>query len=167
MEIQKTSLEGVLAVCPEIHEDFRGRNISIYNEQEYAANGIPTKFVEDKISTSFRNVLRGIHRDPDTWKLITCLYGRIYLAVVNCNEQSPQFGKWLPFTLTSENHLQVLVPPEYGNAHLVLSEQAVFHYKWSDYYHPERQFRYRYDDPRFNIYWPVKNPILSPRDAVV
>lgn len=166
MEIIKTKLEGVLVLKPHIYEDFRGMNISIYNEQEYAAAGISVHFVEDKVSTSFKNVLRGIHGDPDTWKLISCMEGSVYLAVVNCDESSKEFGTWECFTLTGENRLQVLVPPIYGNAHLVLSDKSVFHYKWSEYYHPEKQFRYRYDDPRFGIWWPIKNPILAQRDEV-
>lgn len=164
MEISKTSLPGVLLVKPDIYSDFRGTNVSIYNEQDYAAKGIPVKFVEDKISTSSKNVLRGIHGDPGTYKLITCLYGSVYLAVVNCDENSKDFGKWEAFTLKDAERLQVLVPPMYGNGHLVLSDYAVFHYKWSEYYHPEKQFRYRYDDPRFNIPWPVEKPVLSKRD---
>lgn len=164
MEVTKTTLDGVLTVKPEIYSDFRGTNVSIYNEQDYAANGIPIKFVEDKISTSHKNVLRGIHGDPGTWKLISCMEGSVYLAVVNCDTTSKDFGKWEAFTLTAENCLQVLVPPMYGNGHLVLSEHTVFHYKWSEYYHPEKQFRYHYLDPRFNISWPIENPILSKRD---
>ena len=164
MEIKKTKLEGVLLVIPDIHEDFRGSNVSIYNEKEYAANGIPVHFVEDKISTSFRNVLRGIHGDPDTWKIISCLYGTVYLAVVNCDEESKEFGKWESFVLSDANRFQVLVPPKYGNGHLVLSDRVVFHYKWSAYYNYERQFSYRYDDPRFKVWWPIKNPILSQHD---
>lgn len=165
MEVMKTKLDGVLLVKPDIYKDFRGSNVSIWNDADYATNGIPVKFVEDKISTSLKNVLRGIHGDPGTWKLITCLEGSIYLVVVNCDETSKDFGKWESFTLKDEERLQVLVPPMYGNAHLVLSDHAVFHYKWSKYYHPEKQFRYHYKDPRFNIPWPVSDPILSPRDA--
>jgi dTDP-4-dehydrorhamnose 3,5-epimerase len=164
MEIAKTKLEGVLVVKPAIYEDFRGTNVSIYNEQDYAANGIPIKFVEDKISVSSKHVLRGIHRDPGTWKLISCMEGKVYLVVVNCDDQSKDFGQWESFTLTGANQFQVLVPPHYGNAHVVLSDHAVFHYKWSAYYHPEAQRQFRYDDPRFKIWWPIKNLILARRD---
>jgi dTDP-4-dehydrorhamnose 3,5-epimerase len=62
--------------------------------------------------------------------------------------------------------LQVLVPPKFGNAHLVLSAKAVFHYKWSEYFKPHGQFSYRWDDPRFGIRWPIKKPILSERDQL-
>lgn len=164
MEVSKTKLDGVLLVKPEIYKDPRGSNVSIYNDKDYAAAGIPIKFVEDKISVSVKNVLRGIHGDPGTWKLISCLHGEIYFVVVDCEPKSKHFGKWESFTLTDKDLWQVLVPPMYGNAHLVLSDRAVFHYKWSEYYHPKEQFRYRYDDPRFNITWPNRNFILSERD---
>jgi len=167
MKVEKTTLDGVLVVTPEIYEDFRGANMSIYNEGEYVRAGIDIKFVEDKVTTSWRNVLRGIHGDPGTWKFVACLYGEIHFVVVNCDESDPAaFGKWEAFRLSRSNRRQVLVPPIYGNAHLVMSEFAVFHYKWSEYYHPEAQFSYRFDDPRFKIPWPTAGPYLSERDAL-
>jgi dTDP-4-dehydrorhamnose 3,5-epimerase len=137
----------------------------LYNEKDYTTAGVPVRFIEDKVTTSFKDVVRGIHGDPGTYKLITCLHGEIYFVVVNCDESSKEFGKWQSFSLTGENRLQVLVPPIYGNGHLVLSDEAVFHYKWSAYYNYEKQFSYRYNDPRFAIPWPVATPILSDRDA--
>jgi dTDP-4-dehydrorhamnose 3,5-epimerase len=83
---------------------------------------------------------------------------------VNWDEASQQFGKWETFELSEENHLQVLIPPKFGNGHLVLSDQAIFHYKQSTYYNRVGQFTLMWDDPRLNIPWPVKNPILSKRD---
>lgn len=165
MEVSKTELEGVLLIKPDLYKDKRGNNMSVHNEKDYAAAGIPVHFVEDKVTMSVKNVLRGIHGDPGTYKLITCLHGEIYFVVMNCDETSKEFGKWQSFSLTGENRLQVLVPPIYGNGHLVLSDEAVFYYKWSAYYNYEKQFSYRYNDPRWNIPWPVKNPILSDRDA--
>jgi dTDP-4-dehydrorhamnose 3,5-epimerase len=84
--------------------------------------------------------------------------------VVNCDKKSKDFGKWSSFTLTDKNRLQVLIPPKYGNAHLVISDLTIFHYKQSTYYDRSRQFTYKWDDPKFNIWWPIKNPILSQRD---
>jgi dTDP-4-dehydrorhamnose 3,5-epimerase len=164
MQVEKTSLEGVLLVKPDVFEDFRGQYVRTYAESQYRDLGIGTRFVEDDISLSRRSVLRGIHGDAKTWKLVSCLYGSFYLVVVNCDEQSPSFGKWLSFTLSDRNRHQVLIPPQHGNGHVVLSDCAVFHYKQSEYYDPSRQFTYRWDDPRLNIWWPIKNPIVSRRD---
>ena len=166
IEVFKTTLDGVLLIKPEVFEDHRGVYIEMYNEDVYREKGIDIEFVQDDMSISTKDVLRGIHGDAETWKLITCLYGKFYLLVVNCDEGSQNFGKWQSFVLSDSNRLQVLVPPKYGNAHLILSERAIFHYKQSTYYDPKKQFTYKWDDARFNIWWPVKNPILSQRDEM-
>jgi dTDP-4-dehydrorhamnose 3,5-epimerase len=164
MKVNKTTLPGVLTIHPEIFEDYRGRYIEIYNQKMLKKNGVNIKFVQDDICISQKHVLRGIHGDDKTWKLISCPNGTFMLAIVNCDKKSSNFGQSESFILSDKNHMMVLVPPKYGNAHLVLSEQATFHYKQSTFYIPNRQFTYRFDDPRFNIRWPIKDPILSRRD---
>ena len=164
MQVSKTELEGVLLINLEVFEDFRGEYIETYNEAIYNENGIKVDFVQDDISVSSQNVLRGIHGDSETWKLISCLHGKFYLVVVNCDTESESFGKWQAFTLSDKNRQQVLVPPKHGNAHLVLSDSAIFHYKQSTYYDRSKQFTYKWNDPKLNIWWPIKNPILSQRD---
>jgi dTDP-4-dehydrorhamnose 3,5-epimerase len=164
MEVTKTDLDRVLCVKLHAFEDFRGEYVETYNSSEYQEKGITCDFVQDDISVSSRNVLRGIHGDSETWKLISCLYGKFYLVVVDCRPGSKQFGKWQAFTLSDKNRLQVLVPPGFGNGHLVLSETTIFHYKQTSYYDPAGQFTYTWNDPRLNIWWPVKNPIISRRD---
>ena len=164
IKVSKTQLDGVLLVNPDVFEDFRGQYIETYNKELYRKNGIDIKFVQDDISVSIKNVLRGIHGDSETWKLVSCLYGKFYFVVVNCDVDSKNFGKWQSSILSDVNRLQVLVPPKHGNAHLVLSNKAIFHYKQSTYYNPAKQFTYKWNDPRFKIRWPIKNPILSQRD---
>lgn len=165
MEVSNTKLDGVLIIRPPtIFEDYRGTYVELYNEKLYTEAGIKTMFVQDDISVSTQNVLRGIHGDSETWKLISCLYGKFYLVVINWDEASPQFRKWESFVLSDQNRLQVLVPPRFGNGHLVLSELAIFNYKQSTYYHRASQFTILWNDPKLNIWWPVKNPIVSRRD---
>lgn len=166
MEIIKTKLDGVRLIKPDTFEDHRGQYVEIYNEDFFRNNGIPVKFIQDDISTSSKHVLRGIHGDAETWKLISCLYGKFYLVVINHDKQSEQFGKWESFTLSDRNRLQILVPPNFGNGHLVMSETAIFHYKQNTYYNPQGQFTIVWNDPQVNIWWPIKNPILSQRDEV-
>ncbi len=166
MLVEKTDLEGVLLITPDVFEDHRGYYIETYNEEQYRNGGIPVKFIQDDISVSTRNVLRGIHGDSETWKLISCLHGRFYLMVVNGDRESDHFGKWQSFVLSARNHRQVLIPPKYGNGHLVLSDRAIFHYKQSTYYNPRGQFTYRWNDPQLDLWWPVKTPILSRRDEL-
>lgn len=164
LEVTQTKLPGVLLIKPAAFEDHRGYYLETYNYDIYHKNGVDVDFVQDDISVSSRHVLRGLHGDVETWKLVSCLYGRFYLVVVNCDQESKDFGQWQTFTLSDTNRWQVLIPPKHGNGHLVLSDRAIFHYKQSTYYNPKGQFTYKWDDPRFNIWWPVKNPILSQRD---
>lgn len=164
MKICKTKLDGVLLIRLDKFIDHRGEYLETYNEKLYKDNGVGIKFVQDDLSVSKKNVLRGIHGDFKTWKLISCLYGRFYFVVVNCKIKSKNFGKWQSFILSDKERVQVLVPPGYGNAHLVLSDKTIFHYKQSTYYERKRQFTYKWNDPRFNISWPINNPILSKRD---
>ncbi|MEW6008101.1 MAG: dTDP-4-dehydrorhamnose 3,5-epimerase family protein [Candidatus Omnitrophota bacterium] len=166
MRIEKTELEKVLLIKPDVFKDHRGEYAEIYNKELYCQNGIDIKFIQDDISVSKKNVLRGIHGDNQTWKLISCLFGKFYLVVVNCDISSKDFGKWQSFILSDKNRFQVLVPPKHGNAHLVLSKLAIFHYKQSTYYNPKNQFTYKWNDSRFNISWPIKNPMLSKRDKL-
>lgn len=168
MEVEKTHLEGVLLIKPPtVFEDFRGTYVEIYNEVLYKEVGIAVDFIQDDISTSTRHVLRGIHGDTETWKLVSCIYGKFYLVVVNWDENSKQYGQWESFVLSDRNRQQVLIPPKFGNGHLVLSEEAIFHYKQSSYYNRPGQFTILWNDPKLNIWWPIKQPIVSQRDEGV
>ena len=166
IKVYKTKLDNVLLIKPDIFEDYRGEYVETYNEKDYKKNGIDIKFIQDDISISSKHVLRGIHGDSETWKLVSCMYGKFYLVVVNCDKKSKHFGKWQSFDLSDRNRLQVLIPPLHGNAHLVLSDLAIFHYKQSTYYNPKKQFTYKWNDGRFKIWWPITNPILSQRDEL-
>ena len=159
MKIEQAQLEGVLIIHPEVFEDYRGEYVMLHSEKLFP----DYHFVEDDISVSYKNVLRGIHGDNQTAKLISCLYGRLYLVVVNWDKDSPQCGEWQAFTLSDKNRLQILVPPKFGNGHLVLSDVAIFHYKQTQYYNKEGQFTI----PWRHASWPIENPILSERDKNV
>jgi len=165
INVEKSKLNGVLIVKPSVFEDHRGKYLEMYNEALYKENGINARFIQDDISVSFKNVLRGIHGDSETWKLISCLYGEFFLVVVNWDSASEQYGKWESFVLSESNRVQILVPPKFGNGHLVLSERAIFHYKQTTYYNRAGQFTLMWNDPKLNIDWPNKNPILSKRDG--
>ncbi|RIL04010.1 MAG: dTDP-4-keto-6-deoxy-D-glucose epimerase, partial [Proteobacteria bacterium] len=121
-------------------------------------------FIQDDISTSNKHVLRGIHGDQQTWKLAQCLYGSFYLVVINWDSSSKQYKQWEGFTLSDTNRLQVLIPPKFGNGHVVMSEKAIYHYKQSTEYNRAGQFTIVWDDPELKIWWPVKQPIISMRD---
>ena len=164
MRQKETKLAGVVEFELDAFEDHRGVYVETYNEDAYCRAGAP-KFVADDYSMSRRHVLRGLHGDQVTWKLITCLLGEIYFVVLDPRPDSAQRGQWQSFMLTENNRRQVLVPPGFANGHLVLSERAIFHYKQSQYYSKD-QFTIRWNDPAHDIWWPVRTPILSRRDEL-
>jgi len=166
VKVEKTKLDGVLQITPPtVFEDWRGEYVETYNEQLYREQGIDVQFVQDDISVSDRHVLRGLHSDASTWKLISCLYGKFYLVVVNNDPESPQYRQWASFVLSDANRKQVLIPPKFGNGHLVLSDKAIFHYKQNTYYDRAGQFTLLWNDPEIDLWWPVPNPLVSRRDA--
>lgn len=168
IEVTRTKLDGVLLIKPPtIFEDFRGFYIETYNKEIYRDAGITVDFIQDDISVSSRHVLRGIHGDNNTWKLISCLSGSFYLLVINWDKNSDQYKQWESFVLSDHNRLQVLIPPNFGNGHVVLSDQAIFHYKQSSQYDRSGQFTIMWNDPELHFWWPVKDPILSRRDEGV
>lgn len=164
MKVENTSLEGVkILTPPTLFEDFRGTYTEIYNQDKYLPHC--PNFVQDDVSVSRRGVLRGIHGDYKTSKLVSCLYGAFYLVVIDYRLDGSQYGNWESFTITDKNRLQVYIPPGFGNGHLVLSDVAVFHYKQTQYYNRDTQFTIKWNDERFNIFWPMKPTILSERDS--
>jgi dTDP-4-dehydrorhamnose 3,5-epimerase len=163
--VVRTDFENVFITQPDSFEDFRGEYVEIYNQHNYSSILPSVSFVQDDVSVSSINVLRGIHGDDITWKLISCLYGRIYLVVIDCDIESKTFGKWMSIILSDKNRFQILIPPKYGNAHLSMKDSSIIHYKQSTYYDRSRQFSYKWNDDRFKINWPISNPILSQRDG--
>ena len=124
-------------------------------------------FNHDKFSISKKNVLRGLHCDFKSWKLVSCVFGRVLLVVVDVRKKSKNYLKYKTFTLKHEKPTLVLIPPYYANAYLCLSNKCVFHYKWSykgKYIDSKRQSSYRWNDPKIKIKWPIRRPILSKRD---
>jgi dTDP-4-dehydrorhamnose 3,5-epimerase len=174
--IENTTLSGVKLIKPTCFEDYRGEYLQIYNDKEYKeqlSELTNENFIEDDISVSTKHVLKGIHGDSMTWKLISCLYGKFYLVVIdyrigdsNNTIENNQFGKWQGFTLSDVNKYQVLIPPGFGNGHICLSDKSIFHYKQTNYYNPKNQFTIKWNDSNFNIRWPINNPIISLRDEL-
>jgi len=165
-EVSLSEILGLRVMTPSVFEDHRGQFIETFNLGAFDEEGGEIRFVRDAISVSRRHVLRGIHYDDCTWKLIQCLHGRIFFVVIDLREESDTYLKWDSFTLSSDDRLQVLVPPRHGNGHLVLSESCIFHYKLSEYYDPDREQIFKWDNERAAIEWPVSEPVLSQKDAL-
>ncbi len=165
MRIETTNLDGVLLIKPDIFEDHRGQFIELYNKLEFQKQGIVTEFVQDDISTASKNVLKGIHGDVVTTKLVSCLYGKLYFIIIDYRQGRDTFGKWQSFILSDRNRYLILIPPGFGNGFLSLEDNSIFSYKQSTYYDRSKQFTIKYNDENFNIFWPCKDPILSMRDS--
>lgn len=163
--VNDTSLKGVKYLTTDRFEDLRGEYGGIYDEKLYFESGLTERFVADQVSFSYRNVLRGLHGDTKTTKLVQCLHGTVYTVVANCDPESPGFGEWQSFILSDKNHKQLWIPPLYGLGYFAQTETILFAYKLScSLAAPEAQFTFRWDDPLFSIHWPCDNPIISLRD---
>ena len=161
-------LKGVWIIKPSIANDLRGNIWTSFLKDEIECL-LPDDlyFKHDKFSESKQNVLRGIHGDGKSWKLVTCVYGEIIQVVVDCRKESPTYLGWDKFVINKENQLSVLIPPNMGNAYYANSEVVIYHYKLAyngDYIDADSQFSLKWDDLRIGIGWPNKNPILSERD---
>lgn len=173
ISVETTKLPNVLVFKHFCFEDHRGTYEELYNERDYSPviereTGWKPDWKEDNIARSdSKYTLRGFHGDDRTWKLVTCLYGKFYIVVLNYDKSSPYFGNWQSFVPSAENKMQVLIPPKHGHAYLVMSDFAIFHYKQSEIYQGmKKQFTVRHNDPQFKVWWPVSEElmILSERD---
>ena len=125
------------------------------------------KFTHDKFSLSKKNTLRGFHCDFKSWKLITSVYGKFLFVVVDVRKNSKNFLKHKKWIIDHKKPKLILVPPYYANAHLCLTDICIFHYKWSykgKYIDAKDQKSFLWNDPKINVKWPLKKPILSNRD---
>lgn len=157
-------LNEVAIIEPNVFYDFRGEYIETWNEETYKDLGDFT-FKQDDISVSVRHTLRGLHGDFKTWKLVQCVYGSLLQVVVDMRKDSDTYLQYDMFSINDKSRNQILIPPGFANGHLVISETGIFSYKQSTQYTGvENQFTVRWDDPKINIPWPVKNPLLSSRD---
>lgn len=162
-------IDGLHLIKPAVFYDFRGEYVETFSTQTHRfldRTGAPVVFVEDDISVSKKDVLRGLHGDEKTWKLIQCLLGDIYVVVVDMRRDSPTYRNWESFSVNEKNRHQILIPAGCANGHLCLTERCIFSYKQSQLYSGmENQFTVRWDDPSLGLWWPVRHPLVSQRDS--
>ena len=167
--IESTIISGVYILTPSVSEDARGDIWTSFLKDE--VDGLLPDdlfFKHDKFSTSKRNVLRGIHGDTKSWKLVTCVHGEIQQVVVDMRKDSPTYKQWQDFIISKDNRQLILMPPNMGNAYYVNSSEAVYHYKLAyngDYIDADEQFSVKWNDEKINIKWISDTPILSHRDS--
>ena len=171
MNVTPTALPEVLLIEPKVFGDARGFFMESWNEARFnAALGQEVRFVQDNHSRSSRGVLRGLHyqlHPHAQGKLVRCTSGAVFDVAVDMRRSSPNFGRWVGFELTAENHRQLWIPPGFAHGFVVLSETADFLYKTSGNYAPECEGAVRWDDPTIAIAWPLDGitPQLSAKDV--
>lgn len=169
MQVISTMIPDVLVLEPKIFGDARGFFFESYNRRVFAkTTGFDPEFVQDNHSCSERGVLRGLHyqiRQPQG-KLIRVVAGEVFDVAVDLRKNSPTFGKWVGEILSADNKRMMWVPEGFAHGFLVLSEQAEFLYKTTDYYAPEYERCIQWDDPALAIDWPLHSaPRLSAKDT--
>ena len=167
MHVSKTPIDGLLIVEPKKFADPRGVFYEVYSKSRYEQYGIPS-FVQDNHSVSKNGVLRGLHyqTNPGQGKLVRVTRGEVFDVAVDIRKQSPTYGKWWGLSLSETNNFQLYIPIGFAHGFCVLSESAEVLYKCSDYYSPGNERGILWSDPDLAIDWPVKEPILSEKDAV-
>ena len=169
MNVVALELPGVKLIEPKVFGDSRGFFLETWNAERYAAAGIPGPFVQDNLSRSARNTVRGLHfQDPNPQgKLVSCVSGAVWDVVAEVRRDSPLFGKWIGVELSAENRRQLWVPRGYAHGFAVLSDFADFAYKVDAPYSPKDEKIVRWNDPALAIEWKIdpSRAILSERDA--
>jgi dTDP-4-dehydrorhamnose 3,5-epimerase len=168
MKITTTRLPEVLLIAPKVFGDDRGFFFESWNEKAFRSLGITAAFVQDNHSRSARNVVRGLHyqiRQPQG-KLVRVVSGEVFDVAVDVRRSSPNFGKWAGTRLSAANRSMLWIPPGFAHGFVVLSEQADFLYKTTDYYAPEHERTIVWNDPDIGVDWPLDgDPIVSAKDA--
>jgi dTDP-4-dehydrorhamnose 3,5-epimerase len=165
-----TKIKDLLLLEPTVHRDPRGFFLESWHQDRLAAYGVPGQFVQDNQSHSIRGTLRGLHYQVGTpqGKLVRVVAGEVFDVAVDLRRSSPTFGQWDTALLSSQNHLQLWIPPGFAHGFYVVSETADLLYKCTEYYLPTGDRAIRWNDPDIAIEWPLLGgcpPILSAKDA--
>ena len=167
MKVIATELPGMLLLEPQVFGDARGFFMETWQAARYREAGMPERFVQDNHSRSRRGVLRGLHYQltQPQGKLVWVTRGAVFDVGVDIRRGSPSFGRWYGCVLDDLNHRQLYIPPGFAHGFCVLSEEADFFYKCTDYYHPSSERGIAWDDSEIGIAWPIRDGIaLSAKD---
>jgi len=168
MKVIQTAIPDLLLLEPKVFGDSRGFFLESWNARGFFdTTGVDTPFVQDNQSRSARNVLRGLHyqiKKPQG-KLVRVIRGAVFDVAVDIRKTSSTFGRWVGVELTETNYRQFWIPPGFAHGFLVLSDNADFLYKTTEYYAPEFERCILWNDATLDIHWPVPGePLLSPKD---
>ncbi|MBT8379888.1 MAG: dTDP-4-dehydrorhamnose 3,5-epimerase [Ignavibacteria bacterium] len=167
MKVIKTKIDGLLIIEPDVFSDDRGFFLESFNKIDYQKHGLNFEFVQDNISKSVKNTIRGLHYQAGGMaqgKLCQVLIGKVLDVAVDIRFGSPTFGNHYTHVLNSDKLMQIWVPPGLAHGFSVLSEDALFAYKCTSYYSKEHERTILYNDAELNINWKVNDPIVSEKD---
>ena len=163
LSVTPTSIDGVLIIEPKVFGDERGWFTESFNAIDFSmATGLHVDFVQDNHSFSKKGTLRGMHYqlEKTQGKLVRVVSGSVFDVAVDLRQQSPTFGKWFGVELSAQNHKQLWIPAGLAHGFLVLSDEAEFLYKTTDYYHPQSEVCLAWNDPTVNIQWPLESGVI-------
>lgn len=166
MEFRKTSIEGLIEICPKIFGDARGHFFESYREDLFAQNGIPSRFVQDNQSFSTAGVLRGLHFQHEPFaqgKLVRVVVGKVIDVAVDIRPDSPTFGKYERFILDASLQNMVYIPEGFAHGFAAL-EDSIFSYKCTNNYNKASEGGIIWNDTELNIDWKIENPNVSEKD---
>lgn len=169
MKYTPLDIQDVVLIEPQVFGDHRGFFMETFRDREFRQNLADVSFVQDNHSRSLQGTLRGLHYqiDQTQGKLARVISGEVFDVAVDIRKSSPTFGQWAGCILSSENRHMLWVPPGFAHGFYVLSKDAEFLYKCTDYYAPEHECAIRWDDPDIGIDWPLipgLEPVLSGKD---
>jgi dTDP-4-dehydrorhamnose 3,5-epimerase len=167
MQIITTDIEDVQIIEPQVFKDDRGYFLENFHLNRYKSAGLPHVFVQDNLSYSVKNTLRGLHFQvtrPQA-KLVQVISGEIFDVAVDIRPASPTFGRWVGVHLTEHNKRQVFIPAGFAHGFCVLSDSAHVVYKSSDFYDPDDESGILWSDPAIGIDWPTTRPLVSAKDG--
>jgi len=166
LAVRATNFPDAKIIVPEVFHDARGYFKETFSKRKYELIGVCDAWLQDSVSYSKRNVLRGMHYDARMAKLVQVLEGSAFDVIVDAREGSPTYRRWQGFELTGDNHLQLYVPRGFAHGFLALSDVVIFHYKMSEHYDPAHERVLKWNDPAVGIAWPLTAPpILSAKDV--
>lgn len=171
IKVTRLPIDGLCIIEPTVHGDARGYFMETYNQEDMRREGLNMVFVQDNQSMSRRGVLRGLHfqKQHPQGKLVRVIRGEVFDVAVDLRRSSATFGKWHGEVLTAENKKQFYLPPGFAHGFLVLSEEAEFCYKTTDFYHPEDEGGLMWNDLDIGVKWPtdgISDLLLSEKDKI-
>lgn len=167
MKIIKTEIPDVLKIKPDVYADTRGYFLESFNVTRFLENDLKTDFVQDNISKSSKGTIRGLHyqtAEKAQGKLCQVISGKVLDIALDIRFGSPTFGKYVAFELSEDNHLQIWIPAGFAHGFSVLSDEAIFMYKCTEFYSKQHERTILYNDPQLNINWGIDYPVISGKD---